>query len=379
MKWWFSRRNVGTRMAAYKVIAETADPGAAWDRFVSESPMGHLMQSRAWAFQRRDTGWHPVFLRLEDGGVIRAAAVLLRRGLRRVGLSLLYMPRGPVLDYSHTTLVTEFGAALRRVAEEHGAFLIQTDPAVPQENKDAHQALEKMGFVRQEKHGLFRISQPLTVMRIPLERYGSPDVLLAALPHKSRYNIGLAQRRGVTVVPRTDHDACRIFHRLLWQSGRAKRFAVRGLAFHEAIWKQCVQAGLGEYLFAFHEDQLLAAIQVLWFGKRAWYMYGASTGDEQQLMPAYLLQWTAITRAWNVGCRCYDMRGIYSATPNPKDPEYGVYEFKRRCNAEIVTFLGEYDLIIRHTPYAAWRRIEHGIQAPVAWGYRLWQGLRPAS
>lgn len=366
-------------MATYKVIAETKDPGEAWDRFVSESPTGHLMQSRAWAFQRQDTGWHPVFLRLEEAGAIRAAALLLRRGPPSWGLSLLYMPRGPVLDYSQANLVAEFGAALRHVAAEHGAFLVQTDPAVPQDNKDAHPALEQIGFRRQEKHGLFRISQPINVMRIPLDRYGGPEGLLAALPHKSRYNIGLAQRRGVTVVPRTDHDACQIFHRLLWQSGHTKRFAVRAFPFHEAIWRRCVQTGLGEYLFALHENRLLAAIQVLRFGPRAWYMYGASSGDEQQLMPTYLLQWTAITRAWNVGCRCYDMRGVYSATPNPKDSEYGVYEFKRRCNAEIVTFIGEYDLVIQNARYAAWRRLEHALQGPAAWGYRRWQALRGAS
>src|SRR5688572_6382522 len=133
-------------MTTYKVIAETRDPGEAWDRFVSEAPTGHLMQSRAWAFQRQDTGWHPVFLRLEEAGAICAAALLLRRGLPSLGLTLLYMPRGPALDYSQATLVAEFGASLRQVAAEHGAFLVQTDPAVPQDNKDAHPALEQIGF-----------------------------------------------------------------------------------------------------------------------------------------------------------------------------------------------------------------------------------------
>ncbi len=351
------------------------DPGDAWDAFVAAHPAGHLMQSRAWARMRRDTGWRPLFLRLEDAGEIRAAALVLRHGLPGTGLSLLYLPRGPVLDYGDRAAAEAFGAALRRLAEEQHAFMVQADPAVPEEREDAHQALTQMGFVRQEKQGLFRILQPRWVMRIPVDRYGGPEGLLAALSHKTRYNIGLAGRKGVVVVPRTDGEGCRAFHRLLWAAGRSKGFPVRGLGFHEALWRRCVQPGLGEYLFAEHQGRLLAAIQVLRFGPTAWYMYGASTDEDRNLMPTYLLQWEGIRRSWAAGCRCYDMRGVHSATPHPEDPEYGVYDFKRKFNAEMVRFLGEYDLVVRPRAYAAWRRLEAAAQRPAAWAFRLRQRL----
>jgi len=362
-------------MGLLNIVVGSEDPGKAWDAFVAAAPTGHLMQSRAWASVRSDTGWTPIFLRLEDRTGIQAAALLLRRRLPGTSIGLLYMPRGPVLDWSQAEQVEQFAGALRQVACEQGVFLVQTDPAVPEERVDVYVALTRMGFQRVEKQGLFRILQPGHVMRIPVDRYGGPEGLLAALPHKSRYNIGLAKRKGVVVVPRTDRDALRIFHQLLLQGGRRKGFPVRSLRFHEAIWRHCVQTGLGEYLFAEHGGRVVAVIQVLRFGPTAWYMYGASTGEDQNLMASYLLQWTGISRSWAAGCRCYDMRGVVSAKPSPEDPEYGVYEFKRRFNAELVSFLGEYDLVISPRVYAGWRWLEQAVQRPAAWSYRLYQKL----
>ncbi len=61
-------------MGSLQVRAGPEDPGDAWDTFVAARPTGHLMQSRAWARVRQDTGWQPLYLRLEDSRRIRAAA-----------------------------------------------------------------------------------------------------------------------------------------------------------------------------------------------------------------------------------------------------------------------------------------------------------------
>ena len=90
-----------------------------------------------------------------------------------------------------------------RVHLPHGfrgdPFLVQADPPVPESRLDVHAAVEGLGFRREEKRGVFRILQPRWVMRIPLHAYGGPDGLLAALPHKTRYNIHVAERHGVRV------------------------------------------------------------------------------------------------------------------------------------------------------------------------------------
>lgn len=354
-----------------KVLIGTDDPGDSWDAFVAGHPAGHLMQSRAWARVRQDTGWQPLFLSLLDESGPCGAALCLLRTIPLTGFRLLYIPRGPVVDYSNSTLVEALGAALREVARTHRVFLAQTDPAIRTDSLDAHRGLERMGFRRESKHGLFRIGQPLRVMRLPIDEYVDPAGLRAALPHKTRYNIHLAERKGVAVRARTDREALQVFHTMLRAHGKAKGFPVRGLRYHEAIWQHCVRPGLGVYLFAEHTDRLLAAIQVLRFGPTAWYMYGASPPEDRNLMSTYLLQWQGIRWAWAAGCRCYDMRGVYSASPKPGDPEFGVYDFKRRFGAQMVTFLGEYDWVVRPQFYRLWRSLERAAQRPASWALRL--------
>ena len=357
--------------ASLRAVATAEDPGARWDTFVAGHRCGHLMQSRAWAAVRAETGWKPFFVSLADQEALRAAALCLRLGIPGTGLGLLYLPRGPVVDWEDSRAVDALGDAIRRLAAAERAFLVQADPPLPESRLDAHAALERLGFRRQEKHGVFRVLQPRWVMRIPLDAYGGPDGLLAALPHKTRYNIRLAERKGLQVVSRVDEGACRLFHDLLSRGARAKGYPVRGFRYHAALWRHCVRAGLGEYLFAQEGDETIAAIQVLRFGATAWYMYGASADRDRHLMPTYLLQWTGIRRAWEAGCRCYDMRGVYSRTPQPDHPDFGVYDFKRKFNAEMVSFLGEYDLAVRPGAYRAWRALERMVQRPAAWALRL--------
>ena len=352
-------------------VATAEDPGPRWDAFMAGHPFGHLMQSRAWGAVRAETGWKPFFVSLLDREEVRAAALCLRLGIPGTGRGLLYLLRGPVLDWEDSRAASALGEAIRRLAVAERAFLVQADPPAPESRPDIHAALERLGFRRQEKHGVFRILQPRWVMRIPLDAYGGPDGLLASLPHKTRYNIRLAERKGLEVVSRTDEEACRLFHEMLSRGARAKGFPVRGLAYHAALWRHCVRAGLGEYLFAQMGGETIAAIQVLRFGATAWYMYGASTDRDRRLMPTYLLQWTGIRRAWEAGCRCYDMRGVYSRTPKPDHSDYGVYDFKRKFNAEMVAFLGEYDLVLRPAAYRVWRTLERMAQGPAAWALRL--------
>lgn len=352
-------------------IVTADDPGAGWDAFVAGHPWGHLMQSRAWAAVRSKTGWKPFFVALVENEQYRAAALCLRRGIPGTGLGLLYLPRGPVVEWGAPQIVNGLGSAIQRLADAQRAFVIQADPAVPESQEAVHAALERLGFCREEKQGLFRVLQPRWVMRIPLDAYGGPEGLLAALPHKTRYNIHLAERKGVQVVSRTDEGAGRLFHDLLADAARAKGYPVRGFPYHAAVWRHCIQAGLGEYLFAQKDGATIAAIQVLRFGATAWYMYGASTDRDRHLMPTYLLQWTGIRRAWDAGCRCYDMRGVYSRTPQPDHPDYGVYDFKRKFNAEMVPLLGEYDLVLRPRAYRVWRALERLAQRPSAWMLRV--------
>ena len=80
-------------------------------------------------------------------------------------------------------------------------------------------------------------------------------------------------------------------------------------------------------------------------GNKSYYLYGASSNDFRELLPNYFMQWNMMQRAINRKCTSYDFGGI-SGNINENDPEYGLYDFKRRFNSRIVERIGQFDYIL---------------------------------
>lgn len=83
----------------------------------------------------------------------------------------------------------------------------------------------------------------------------------------------------------------------------------------------------------------------LYYGGKAWYLYGASENILRDTMPNFLMQWAMITDSIDLGCYLYDFRGV-SGDLSPDNPLYGLYKFKKGFNGNFVEFVGEFDLVI---------------------------------
>ncbi len=100
---------------------------------------------------------------------------------------------------------------------------------------------------------------------------------------------------------------------------------------------------MGELLVAEYEGKPLAALFVARNGNRAYYLYGASTDEERNRMPTYLLQWEAMKWAKARGCEEYDLWGVPDedeATLEANfetrhDGLWGVYRFKRGFGGQL--------------------------------------------
>ena len=92
--------------------------------------------------------------------------------------------------------------------------------------------------------------------------------------------------------------------------------------------------------------RLLAGIFLGIFARQALYLYGASSNEQRQLMPNYLLQWEAIRRAKQQGALLYDFWGIPD-TDAEEEAMAGVYRFKRGWGGRVVQFLGCYEYTYR--------------------------------
>jgi lipid II:glycine glycyltransferase (peptidoglycan interpeptide bridge formation enzyme) len=206
---------------------------------------------------------------------------------------------------------------------------------------------------------------------IVVDLSGSEEEILARMKQKTRYNIRLATRKGVTVRPWNDLDG---FHRMMQVTGARDGFGVHSPDYYRRAWEIFHPAGMAELLLAEYQGQPLAALMVFGRGKRAWYLYGASTNEERNRMPTYLLQWEAMRWAKTRGCETYDLWGVPDAPPERLEAEFttqrgglwGVYRFKRGFGGQV------------HRAQPAHDRIFHPL---MGWAYRLWltQRRRPVT
>jgi lipid II:glycine glycyltransferase (peptidoglycan interpeptide bridge formation enzyme) len=191
-------------------------------------------------------------------------------------------------------------------------------------------------------HPSFLISshniQPPRTIVIPIAE--AEDQILARMKPKCRYNIRLAEKKGITVRAWDDIPA---FHEMMTVTGGRDNFGVHSKEYYQRAYELFHPKGTCELLVAEYEGKPLASLMVFANGKRAWYVYGASNDHERNRMPTYLLQWEAIRWAKARGCGEYDLWGVPDENEETLEANFetrhdglwGVYRFKRGFGGEV--------------------------------------------
>ena len=180
------------------------------------------------------------------------------------------------------------------------------------------------------------------------------EELLAGFHQKWRYNIRLAQRKGVSVRI-CGKEMVPAFSELMLTTGVRDGFVTRQPEYFANMLDN-----LGEharlYMAFDPEGTPIAGTLAIHYGDKVWYLYGASSNEHRNLMPNYLLQWRMIQWAVETGCSVYDFRGV-SGDISEDNPLYGLYKFKKGFGGDFTEFVGEYDLVLKRT---AWLIAEKG-------------------
>jgi lipid II:glycine glycyltransferase (peptidoglycan interpeptide bridge formation enzyme) len=185
------------------------------------------------------------------------------------------------------------------------------------------------------------------------------DALLAKMKNKWRYNVRLAEKRGV-IVRMGGEDDLLTFYSLYEETARRDGFLIRPPAYYLATWKTFLRAqnmpdnpAGGALLLAEHPDdpQPLAGLFLLRYGATTWYFYGASSERHRRDMPNYLLQWEALRWSIAHGCTTYDWWGAPTNLDDPDDALQGVWRFKQGFGAEFQPRIGAWDYVISPIGY----------------------------
>ena len=307
----------------------------------------HFMQIPNW--RKVKNGWESEILVQREAGAICAGVLLLRR---KIGpFCLIYAPRGPVCDLEHLEPLVE---DMLRYAKKRRACCLKIDPHIPAEQAEYGARLQKMGFT-QIPAGAMGNTQPKFVYQLKIAHRDAEQILQSFAP-KTRYNVRLAGRKGVKIW-QGGSERISEFYRLLVETGQRDGFAVRQIQYYRNLLDQ-----MGEYAQLFlaeYEGEVIAGAIAIWFGKHAWYLYGASGKAHREAMPNYLMQYRMMLWAKEKGCEIYDMRGI-SGDFSEGNPLYGLYRFKRGFGyfggmGYIQELLGEYERPIYPGVYACYR------------------------
>lgn len=272
-----------------------------------------------------------------------AGAQILFRSMP-LGLRLAYIPRGPVVDFNDNNTVSQLFDATFRIAKSRGAFALKLEPNVLATTK-----------LQLETCNLQPASsiQPRTTIHLDLTR--NLDTILAQMKPKWRYNIRLADRKGIVVRPGSRDDVSTFYHLMQITSERDK-FAVHSMDYYSTAFDLFTARDYARLFVAEYEHEPLAMIFVTAFGGEAIYLYGASSNAHRERMPNHALHWSAIQWAKERGCVRYDLWGLGATTDADAQTAHGLYQFKQGFGGEMVQYIGGYDAVFSRWRYKVYRQ-----------------------
>ncbi|MFA5536927.1 MAG: peptidoglycan bridge formation glycyltransferase FemA/FemB family protein [Bacillota bacterium] len=324
----------------------TKDFTDRYHKFIQLHPKGHFMQSEGWAKLKSE--WlHEIIYVEDEKGEIKGSMSLLIRKLPGLGYTMMYSPRGPVCDPHDRDTLQGLLEKAKALAKKHKSYVLKMDPDIEIEDKQFEKLVDDLGFKIFRGLKNYDGIQPRFVFRLDLKNMTEED-LMNNFHHKTRYNIRLAQRRGVTVKIGS-RDEIAVFHKLIVETGIRDQFIVRPLEYYENVYDYLGPEHVRVYL-AYHENQPIAgSIAILW-GNKCWYLYGASSNEKRNMMPNYLLQWEMIKWGLESGCDIYDFRGV-PGDLDENNPMVGLYRFKVGFKGKYTEFTGMLDYVFNPAIY----------------------------
>ena len=354
----------------------------AWDGALLALPNPHVLQSWAWGEFKARYGWRATRLLFVEAGRTVAAASVLERRPGRLPAAVLYVPKGPALDWTDCAVRERVVAELEALARRRRALFVKIDPDVyypagvpgagprhartsqgsarPDDAPACGGRPECAPALAEELAGRgWRLSTEQIQYRntVLLDLAQTEEELLAGMKQKSRYNVRLAQRRGVTARVGSVDDLA-LFYGLYAETAARDGFRIRPAEYYVDAWGRFLERGMAHLLLAEAQGEAVAGLVLFAFGPTAWYMYGASSDRHREDMPNQLLQWEACRMAKAAGCRLYDLWGAPDRLEDT-DPMWGVYQFKVGLGGKPARGVG------------AWDYPSHAL------GYRLYTDVMP--
>ena len=312
-----------------------------WDNFVASTHNGHVFQTSPWAAYRQKAGWNPILLSLADHARLQAGCMVYQRSIASLPIGgVLFVPRGPVLDYHSPEAPRLFSDVLDRLVQlaNRRLAVVRVCPDVKRNTKWVEEILARKGFRKANRS----VGHTATI-RLDLTQ--SIDHIIAGMHKDRRRDVRLLMQRGDTWSSYQDDSLTSfdllysMYHKTIERVGKSPKSYRDLRLMHETLSSY----GASFILVVQYNNRPVSAVLLVPMKKQFWGFGASMTEDAKQLKYATVaLYWEVIKWAKSRGYAEFDLQGIPDP-PNPGDPLYGVYRFKHLWGGEEVHLIGEYD------------------------------------
>lgn len=301
----------------------------------------HPMQSYQWGEARKKLGTRVERFGLFDESSLKDVYQMTIHTIPYTAYKIGYIPKS-------TLPSKEFLDYLRDYGKQEKLIFIKFEPNVQPTSLTSLTPLTSLTVP--SANPLF----PKWTLELDLNK--SEEDLLAQMKPKTRYNIRLAEKKGVYVKEMTNDEGFEIFAKLYFETCKRQNYHGHNMEYHRTIFNS-LKEKMAHILIAFYEQTPLVAYELFLFNNILYYPYGGSSLEYRNFMGANLLMWETIKFGKNNGAHSFDMWG--SAPPGYKDtdPWAGFTRLKEGYGSEFVEFIGSSDLVINKPVYSIYNQM----------------------
>lgn len=304
-----------------------------------------LLQTKAWADFKASQGWrsHEIKLEGQDEPVR-----VLERSLG-FGKSMLYAPEVGLNLSTHQ--LTDLAIILRQQVPSAIFFRLELLTPFSETDTSLTAALTQAHYKKS-----FEEVQPEHRQWIDISK--DETTIIASMKEKGRYNVRLAERKGVKTRISTDTKDVEVFYSIFKETADRDGFSIRSKQYFDDLCAMLFAQKTGELVIAEFEGVPLAALIITYYDGLASYLYGASSSKYRNLMAPYAAHLAAIRSAKKHDCTIYDLLQITPLNAHEKHHYTNLTRFKQQFGGERVDLIGSWDYVYQPLWYQGFKMAE---------------------
>ncbi len=299
---------------------------------VGKQKYSQFLQSWQWGqFQEKVAG--KIFrLGIQEKGQLTTVATIIKK-LLPIGKSYFYCPRGPIVRNLKLEISNLLFDEIRKLAKKEKVIFFRFEPEFSITNSQ------------------FLISKTIDVQpskTLILDLFKSEEELLKDMRQKTRYNIRLAERKGIKIIE-ANINQFENFWQIMNETSHRDNFRLHSQNYYQEMLK--IEKDFIKLFLAEYEHKIIAVSIISFFGNAVTYLHGASSNKYRNIMAPYLLQWHCMKLAKEQGYNYYDLGGV----DENKWP--GLTKFKKGFGGREFEYPGTFDLVFNKRWYGIYKLI----------------------